>query len=125
MAVAGSNDDEDCIDGDEGKMHYRDCHTFRLRLDAREDIEPDDVAPAHDGVGNERDRMAETSGVMCREKPESTRGQNGEPVGLDNADHGRVLIKRLTERTSSRRLGRQIRYQAEETCHRQEHSIDA
>jgi hypothetical protein len=95
VAAAGSDDDEECVDGDEGKMHHRDCHPLSLRLDAREHIEPDDVAPAHDSMGGKRYPVPETSRVMCSQKPQSACGQNGEPVRLDNADHRRVLVKGL------------------------------
>ena len=35
-------------------MHHRDCDALSLRLHPREHIEPDDVAPAHDGMGDDR-----------------------------------------------------------------------
>ena len=72
-----------------------------------------------------RDPVPETSRVMCRQKPQGARGQNGEPVRLDNTDHRRVLVKRLAERTAPGHVGLQVGHQAEDTRHRQEHSINA
>lgn len=56
--------------------------------------------PAHNGMGDKRNPVSETSRVMCRQKPQSACGENGEPVRLDNADDGRALVKRLSKRTA-------------------------
>jgi len=81
-------------------MHHRDCDSLSLRLHPREHLEPNDVAPAHHGMGDNRNPVPETLRVTRCHKPRGASRQNGDAVRLDDADHGRVLIKRLAERTA-------------------------
>ena len=120
-SCAGVSEDEECVEDDEDKVHHRDGHSLRRRVHVPEHIEPDDVARAHDEMSDERDRVSETWRV--REKPDTDRNQHRKRMRLDHADHGRVLIERPAERTRARRVGLQVRDDAEQAGDHQEHGI--